>query len=129
VVLGLLAACAEPEDSGGPQPFEVVGVSPADGATGIVESASAELRLSAGLDELTCPPSQTRIDALGPDGTVAFTVAVARFADATEQTLRLDPSDPLPRGWTYAVSLRGGTCASQDGRPLEPFSSTFTVAP
>lgn len=129
MVLTLLACADAPEDSGGPAPFEVVGVTPADGTRDVVESAHPELRFSAPLDTTTCPADHTRLDGLAADGTVAFRVEVARFADDDAQTLQLDPTDPLPRGWTYAVSVRGGTCAALDGRLLEPFSSRFTVAP
>ncbi len=130
-MLLLLAACTEapyvPVEG-----FHISGVSPADGATDVVEAHVPELRFSDPVDEERCTPATLRLDGIHADGRVAFEVVVTLTALDEGYRVQLAHEDPLPTGWMYALSARAADedgCASVDGELLEPFASTFTVAP
>jgi hypothetical protein len=127
VVLSLLA-CASHEagDTSGPT-FVVVGVNPEDRAVDVVESAAPQLHFSGDLDLASCAPDAFRLDGIDSAFAVAFAVPVVWTSIEAGAKLALDPDGPLPRGWHYAVTVRGGACTSLDGVPLAPFSSSFLV--
>lgn len=107
--------------------FGVIAVTPEDGATDAVEAVVPQLRLSEGVDLATCAASAFRLDGVGADHTVAFAVPLVVAAEDGGARITLDPDGPLPHGWTYALTARGGACTSLDGARLEPFYSSFLV--
>lgn len=127
----LLLACAPPGSDAEPLPptYSVVGVRPEDGASDVVEATSPELRLSEPVDLPTCPDDGARVDAIDPSGAVLFRIEAVLAAAEDGDKLRIEPLDPLPRGSTYALTVRAGEggCHSTSGATLAPFQSTFTV--
>lgn len=123
------AACAtlESGDSAPPPGFGVVTVTPEDGAVDVVEAVVPQLRLEEGVDLATCAAGTFRLVGLGVDHVVAFDLPLVVSAEEEGERLALDPSGPVPRGWSYGVSVRGGGCTSLQGARLEPFYSSFTV--
>jgi hypothetical protein len=127
-VIFLLLACAQdpkPVDLG----FVVVGVSPADGADDVVEAHVPELRFSDDIDEDACDADAVRLDGLGDDGTVAFTPDTVLTPVSGTTKVQFVHDVPFPRGWTYAITVRGGEhgCLDADGNEITPFTSTFSV--
>lgn len=114
-----------PDDTAAP--FAVVAVAPESGATDVVESVNPELRLSTIADIPSC--TGIRLDGIDEAQEVAFAVPFSLSGESLGDTIHLDTLEPLPRGWTYALTGREGACLDTGGRPLEPFFSTFTVAP
>ena len=128
VVAGLLA-CGDESSPRTDEGFRVMAVAPADGEPAALEMAVPELRLSAAADEERCDGESVRLDALEDDSVVAFPVGVAVDVSEDGRKLRLVHPEPLPSGWTYALSVRGGDdgCADANGEAIVPFRSTFTV--
>lgn len=124
-----MCACDDenPADTGLP-PFEVVGISPEPGAFAESVVYPVQLILSDIPDLERCNANTIRVDALLADGTVGFNVALT-FDLQSEGNLKLKPDDPYFRGYTYAVTIRGGNtgCADVNGRAILPFYSTFEV--
>jgi len=123
-----LAACTPVEALPDPG-FVIVGVSPEEDAADVVEAHIPELRFSDPIDPALCTPETLRIDAVHDDETVAFAVALAVVSKDEGYRVQLTHDAPLPTGWTYRLSARGGDdgCQSVDGLPLAPFASAFTV--
>ena len=128
MVLIWVGCVTSPSGDSSPLPgFGVVTVTPADGAVEVVEAVVPQLRLDDGVDLATCADGTFRLVGLGADHAVVFDLPVVVSADEDGERLALDPSGPVPRGWSYGVSLRGGGCTSLHGARLEPFYSSFTV--
>lgn len=127
-VLALWACGDEGPIDTGPPPFEVVGVDPDDGMPADSVVAPVQLILSAIPELSRCNTDTIRVDAVLDDGTVAFNSPFA-FDLQSEGNLKLKPDDPYIRGYTYAVTVRGGEtgCADLNGRAILPFYSTFEV--
>lgn len=129
MLVSLLAACTPattPPDEG----FTIVGVSPEDGASDVVEAHIPELRFSDPIDTFRCNADTLRLDGIHDDDTVAFEVELEVLPLDEGHRVQLPPVDKLPSGWTYALSARGGSesgCASTAGDLLAPFTSTFYV--
>lgn len=128
-LLCALAACApvDPAPSGG---FAIVGVSPEDGSTDVVEAHIPELRFNDSIDTDLCTPTTLRVDGVHADETVAFRVDLAVVALDEGRRVQLTPTTTLPTGWSYRISAAAGDetgCLSIDGARLEPFASGFTV--
>jgi hypothetical protein len=124
-----MLACAEPDpdvETG----FAIVGVSPEDGAADVVEAHIPELRFSDPADPDTCTAETLRLDGIVDDGAVAFSVPVEIVPLDGGLRVQLTHADPLPRGWSYALSARAGDddgCLDVDGNVLRPFASSFAV--
>lgn len=130
-MLLLLLACTPAPDLPA-EGFHVVGVSPDDGATDVVEAHIPEFRFSDPIDPERCDTTTLRLDGIHDDGRVGFSVDVIVASLDEGHRVQLTHEDPMPTGWTYALSARAGDddgCQSVDGDPLAPFASTFTVAP
>lgn len=120
----LLAAvgCEEDSTSNAPsdtEPPVVVGVSPANGATGVARTATITAEFSEELD----PESVAKIawSIGGPSGAVAVGVTV------DNEFLIMDPVNSLAYGGTYTVVL-GTDLTDMAGNPLaEEFSFSFTT--
>ncbi|MFZ5476591.1 MAG: hypothetical protein ACOZNI_07430 [Myxococcota bacterium] len=125
-MIGLLACAAEEPAI---DVFEVVGVSPGDGADDVVEAHVPELRFSALADADTCNADTVRLDGVHEDLTVAFPVEVDVVAIDRGAKIQLDHAAAFPRGWTYAISVAGGRdgCLDVDGNQILAFASTFVV--
>lgn len=129
-MIPLLLACAAPEEvDTGPPPFRVVGSAPADGADDVVEAVTPELRLSAAVDVESCGADGARLDAVDDAGAVYFPVPVTYATAEAGEKLQLVHAGPLPRGFTYALTVRTGEggCHSEAGVPIDPFRATFFV--
>ena len=124
---GLLACDAPPAnlDEG----FRVVSTTPLDGSDDAYEVTIPELRVAGVADPERCNGLTVRVDALNDDDTVVFAVPLAVDVSEDGGKLRLVHLDPLPRGFTYAMTARGGPegCADVDGDDILPFRSLFTV--
>lgn len=122
-------ACGDesPVDTG-PPPFEVVGVDPDEGMPAESVVYPVQLILSAIPELSACNAETIRVDAILDDGTVAFNSPFT-FDLQSEGNLKLKPDDPYIRGYTYAVTVRGGEtgCTDLNGRAILPFYSTFEV--
>jgi hypothetical protein len=108
--------------------FHVDSVTPEDLSTGLPESVAPFLVLSDRADMDACAPA-TRLDAIRNDGTVAFNIAFDMTDDGSGKRLTLTPVETLPRGWTYAITIRGGDegCVDMENRGIEAFQSRFGV--
>ncbi|MDP2314074.1 MAG: Ig-like domain-containing protein [Pseudomonadota bacterium] len=129
LVLLALAACT-PADTLPGVGFAIVGVSPDDGATDVVEAHIPELRFSEPIDPELCTPDALRVDGVHEDETVAFSVELEVISLDEGYRVQLTPADTLPTGWSYRISARAGAdtgCQSVDGGVLEPFASSFAV--
>ncbi len=129
MILLSLAACA-PENTELDPGFHVVGVSPEDGAADVVEAHLPELRFSDAVSPEACGAEALRLDGIHADDTVAFAVPLVVVALDGGVRIQLTHPEPLPRGWSYALSAHAGDssgCVDLDGRTLAPFASTFTV--
>lgn len=131
--LMLLVACAKPEAVDSGYDFSVVSGTPADGATDATQMEFPTLTFSAPADPTTCAPGVIRLDAItrdpaSGDATVDFEVDIT-VGWTAEDTAQIGHTAPLPRGWTYAVTVRGGEggCLSSAGSPMAGFFSTFAV--
>jgi hypothetical protein len=125
---GLLGCEAPPADLD--EGFRVVSVSPLDGSDDAYEVTIPELRVAGVADPERCNGASVRIDAVhDDDDTVAFSVPLAVDVSEDGGKLRLVHLDPLPRGFTYAMTARGGPegCSDVDGDDILPFRSLFTV--
>ncbi len=129
--LVLLFACGNGDDFVPDEGFRVASVIPADGAVDAVEVVVPELRVVGEADPARCDARTVRLDALLDDGSVDFAVDIAVDVSEDGGKLRLLHNDPLPVGWTYVVTARGGDngCADLAGDDILPFRSTFTVVP
>lgn len=129
MLFAALLACEddEPVDTG-PPPFSVIGSDPEAGEVASSVVAPVQLILSADPDMDHCTLDTIRIDALRVDGAVAFPVLVALDLQG-EGNLKVQPDEPYFRGYTYAVTVRGGDdgCIDVSRRPILPFYSTFEV--
>lgn len=130
MLLALLACTpvTEVPDGG----FHVSGVVPEDGLVDVVEAQVPELRFSDPIDPGTCTPASLRLDAIHEDATVAFSMDILVLSMDGGYRVQLAHEEPMPGGWTYAISVRSDDdagCTSVDGEPVHPFTSTFTVAP
>ncbi len=124
-----LAACAPVEAPPGPG-FAIVGVSPEDGSTDVVEAHIPELRFSEPIDTTLCTPTSLRVDGVHEDDTVAFVVDIVVVALDEGYRVQLTHETTLPTGWSYRISAHAGDdagCQSVDGALLEPFASSFAV--
>ncbi len=130
MVAGGLLACVGDDPPRTDEGFRVMAVAPADGEPAALEMAVPELRLSAPADGERCDGETVRLDAIEDAAVVAFPVEVAVDVSEDGRKLRLVHPEPLPGGWTFAVSVRAGDdgCADVEGDPIVPFRSTFTVA-
>ncbi len=128
MLLLALVGCT-PVDSLPDPGFVIVGVSPDEDAADVVEAHIPELRFSDPIDPALCTPETLRLDAVHADESVAFAVALAVVSKDEGYRVQLTHDAPLPTGWTYRLSARGGDdgCQSLDGLPLAPFASAFTV--
>lgn len=128
----LLLACARDVVVDTGFDFQVLEATPVEGATGTqVEQPTLLFNLPA--DPTTCVPGVLRLDALtrdaaGDDHTVDFTVELG-LSWIAEDNVQLVHASPLPRGWLYAVTVRGGEdgCTSADGALMAGYYGTFTV--
>ncbi len=123
------AACA-PENAEADLGFRVVSVSPEDGAADVIEAHLPELRFSDAVSPEGCDSEALRLDGIHPDDTVAFAVPIEVVALDGGLRIQLTHPEPLPRGWSYALSAHAGDssgCVDLDGRTLAPFASMFTV--
>ncbi len=125
----VLSACAGEDPAPVGEGFRVMAVAPEDGEPAALEMAVPELRLSGVADAERCDGRSVRLDALEDDAVVAFPVEVAVEVGDDGRKVRLVHPEPLPGGWTYALSVRGGPdgCADASGDDIVPFRSTFTV--
>lgn len=128
MILFLCACDKQPLDTG-TLGFHVVGVSPKDGATDVVEAHVPELRLSAPADSAVCTSANIRLVAIHADGTVAFPVDIEVTPIDGGSKLQLAHSLPFFHPWTYAITVVGGAdgCLDLDGNAIEAFQSTFEV--
>lgn len=129
MLLLALAACSPAEGllDGG---FAIVGVSPDDGTSDVIEAHVPELRFNAPIDTALCTPDSLRVDGVHDDETVAFDVAIAVVSLDEGYRVQLTHQAALPGGWTYRISARAGDetgCQSVDGELLTPFASSFAV--
>lgn len=124
---GLLACDAPPADLD--EGFRVVSTTPLDGSDDAYEVTIPELRVAGVADPERCNGLTVRVDALNDDDTVVFAVPLAVDVSEDGGKLRLVHLDPLPRGFTYAMTARGGPegCADVDGDDILAFRSLFTV--
>ncbi len=125
--VGLLACDGPPADLD--EGFRVVSTTPLDGSDDAYEVTIPELRVAGVADPERCNGLTVRVDALNDDDTVVFAVPLAVDVSEDGGKLRLVHLDPLPRGFTYAMTARGGPegCADVDGDDILPFRSLFTV--
>lgn len=129
LVLFALSACT-PADGLLDQGFAIVGVSPDEGASDIIEAHIPELRFNAPIDPALCTPESLRVDGVHEDETVAFSVDIVIVAKDEGYRVQLTHEAAFPGGWTYLISARAGDeagCQSVDGELLEPFASSFAV--
>ncbi len=126
-LLGVLACDAPPADVD--EGFRVVSASPLDGSDDAYEVTIPELRVAGVADPERCDNQSVRLDAVNDDDSVAFAVPIAVDVSEDGGKLRLVHLEPLPRGFTYAMTARGGPegCADVDGDDILPFRSLFTV--
>lgn len=128
MVLSLLACTGTgTAESAAPVGPAVESVSPEDGAVDAVEAVTPQLRFSAGVDLASCAADALRLDGVNADHTVAFPVPIEVSADGEGTRIALDPAAILPRGWSYALTVRGGGCEGLQGGTIEPFYSAFAV--
>lgn len=122
----LLLGCADPPE--GASRFVVTEVEPADGAELLVAVSPVLLRFNAPPDMELCTAETMRLDAIREDGTVSFEVPL-EFDATGDGFVRFIHAEPLPGGWNYAVTIRGGPtgCADESGTPVTPFFSEFEV--
>ena len=128
-MLLLVAACDNPPvDTARDRGFHVVSVTPEDLSTGLPESIAPFLVFSDRADLDACAAA-TRLDGIQSDGTVAFPVEIEMSDDGSGKRFTLTPADNLPRGWTYAITIRGGDegCVDTENRGIEAFQSRFGV--
>ena len=105
-----------------PQPPQVTGTAPADGATGVSTSASPRATFSRSLDPATMTSSSFTLT--GPGGSVPATVSY----DDTTRAAALVPNAPLDASTTYTARL-DTTITAFDGVPLaNPVTWAFTTA-
>jgi hypothetical protein len=129
MLLLVLFACT-PADTLPGGGFAIVGVSPEDGASDVVEAHIPELRFNAPIDTALCTLDTLRVDGVNADETVAFGVDIAVVAKDEGYRVQLTHATPRPGGWAYRISARAGDdsgCQSVDGDVLEPFASSFAV--
>ncbi len=121
-----LLACAEPADE--EDRFWVEEVDPEDGGQMLIAVSPVLVRFSGSLDLERCTADTMRLDAIRENGSVAFNVPIS-FDATADGFVRFMHTAPLPSGWTYAVTVRGGEagCADEAGIALEPFYSVFEV--
>lgn len=125
----LLLACTE-ETAPPAQGFQIVGSTPEDGETSVVEAQIPELRFSDPIDPETCTPETLHVVALLDDDSVAFHVAIEVLSLDGGSRVQLTHEDAFPTGWRYALSAEAGVtggCLSIEGELLEPFTATFGV--
>ena len=122
-----ILACADPPVVGAG--FSVASVSPEDGATDVVEAHLPELRFSDAIDPETCGDETVRLDGVHDDLSVAFRVEGELILVDEGAKVQFRHDNPLPRGWRYAITVRGGDdgCSSAAGDAIHPFDSTFEV--
>ena len=122
-----LLACAGPPPVGAG--FSVAAVSPEDGATDVVEAHIPEVRFSEAIDPDTCDAETVRLDGVHDDLSVAFPVESEIILVDQGAKVQFRHDNPLPRGWRYAITVRGGDdgCSSTTGETIHPFGSTFEV--
>ena len=125
----LLIACAD-ETAPPSRGFYIVGSTPEDGETSVVEAQIPELRFSDPIDPETCTVDTLQVVGLLDDDSVAFHVAIEVLSLDGGSRVQLTHEEAFPTGWRYALSAEAGVtggCLSVDGDPLEPFSATFGV--
>lgn len=122
----LLLACAEAPE-GAPR-FVVTEIEPADGGELLIAVSPVLVRFNAAPDMELCTADTMRLDAIREDGTVSFGVPL-QFEATGDGFVRFTHTEPLPTGWNYAVTIRGGPtgCADESGTPITPFLSEFEV--
>lgn len=123
----MLWACA-PELLDAEAGFRVKGVFPEDGSADATETQTPWIEFSDPYDLDRCGAA-TRLDAVKTDGTVAFPIGIVPTAGSSARELLLPHDEPLTAGWTYAITVRGGSggCTDEEGREVEPFASSFVV--
>lgn len=122
----LLMGCAEPE-ADAPR-FKVSEIDPPDGGEMLIAVSPVLVRFSEPPDMELCTNQTMRLDAIREDATVAFEVPL-EFDATGDGFVRFIHAEPLPAGWAYAVTIRGGDtgCADESGTPIVPFFSSFEV--
>jgi hypothetical protein len=132
LLLALLACQpAAPVDTG--FDFYVASALPSPDDAMITQDTIPELTFNVPTDPLTCTSDTIRLDALtrdptGTDHTVDFAVP-STLSWVTDSDVQLLREDLLPRGWTYALTVRGGPdgCLSVDGSEMAGFYQSFAV--
>lgn len=128
----LLVGCggSDPVDTG--YDFFVTAFTPETGAT-VTQVEVPTLTFNLPADPTTCTTDTIRLDALTRDTTTAdltvdFPVELS-LSWPTEDQVQLVHADLLPRGWTYAVTVRGGEagCLSTEGVVGGGFQTSFTI--
>jgi hypothetical protein len=125
LLVALLACADDPEAE---DRFWVREVDPPDGGQLLIAVSPVLVRFSGPLDLERCTSDTMRLDAIRDDGTVAFPIPLT-FEATADGFVRFIHDGPLPAGWVYAITLRGGEtgCTDENGTPLDPFLSLFEV--
>lgn len=109
-------------------PLQVSAVTPAAGATGVLQSAAPKALFSRTLD----PASVSSSTVFMRDGANALVPTTVAY-NATEKSVTLTPSLPLQLAQVYTVTLKGGATATHltdaSGTPLAAdYTWSFTTA-
>jgi hypothetical protein len=108
--------------------FWVVEIDPADESEMLIAVSPVLVRFSGVPDLDRCNTDTMRLDAIRDDDSVSFNIPLS-FDATADGFVRFIHTSPLPGGWRYAVTVRGGDsgCADEAGTPVDPFLSVFEV--